>query len=187
VSCNVPWQERAVIGFTATRNAQTAGHYALAFLVAICMGLARHLLPPLRQQLKSRCARRTPPATTVANPLNGGDATPHAAAAWRAGRSDQRLLRAGSPTPRAQLLLAVGDTLLYAATVTLGFLNMLVVMTYNPGLLMAVVLGETAGHVCTLYCAVRPPRGASGDAPVDAAAVEGATATDPETGASACH
>lgn len=48
---------------------------------------------------------------------------------------------------RTRWILVLADALLFAASATLGFLNMLITMTYNPGMLMAVVLGETIGVV----------------------------------------
>jgi hypothetical protein len=42
-------------------------------------------------------------------------------------------------------LLRLVDVLLFCATATMGYLNMLVVMTYNPGLMMAIVIGEGLG------------------------------------------
>ena len=49
----------------------------------------------------------------------------------------------GSPplTP----LSRVNDVFLFGVQHTAAFLNMLVAMTYNPGLLMAVIVGEMAG------------------------------------------
>lgn len=42
-------------------------------------------------------------------------------------------------------LLRLIDVLFFCAVATLGYLNMLVVMTYNPGLMMAIVIGEGLG------------------------------------------
>ena len=43
------------------------------------------------------------------------------------------------------ILYAIIDMILFGINATLGFLNMLVVMTYNPGMMMAVVVGEMLG------------------------------------------
>ena len=44
-------------------------------------------------------------------------------------------------------VLRLIDGLIYFLTSSLGFLNMLVAMTYNPYLLVAIVLGETIGVI----------------------------------------
>jgi hypothetical protein len=46
---------------------------------------------------------------------------------------------------RHRWALALVDVVVFGANSTLGFLNMLIVMTYNPGLMMAVVAGEMVG------------------------------------------
>lgn len=46
---------------------------------------------------------------------------------------------------RSPFFLRLADLFLYGAMATVAFLNMLVVMAYNPGLFMAVVAGEILG------------------------------------------
>jgi len=50
----------------------------------------------------------------------------------------------------------VADTILYAAQMTLGYLLMLITMTYNVGLFVMVIVGLTCGHF-----ALAPPAGST--------------------------
>ena len=52
---------------------------------------------------------------------------------------------AGRRAPAHRPLLLLLDPVLFAASLALSYVNMLVTMTYNPGLLVAVVVGETVG------------------------------------------
>ena len=126
-------------------------------------GLARQFLLRLRKDL----AETNLPAHSSSkkeallhdNGLNGDPAT--------------RAPAAGHPTPllclrdrvrspclsRNPVVLRLLDTLLVAAAVALSVLNMLVAMTYNPGLLAAVVAGEAIGA-----CALFPIGGSDGGA-----------------------
>ena len=81
---------------------------------------------------------------------------------------------------------AVVDVLLYAAAVAVGFLNMLIVMTYNPGLIAAVVLGESMGLIaCKVNSCRRLASASTARAPP--APSDGPSVLDLERGGSPCH
>lgn len=134
------------------------------------MGMLRHLLPHWRR-LFSASFR-----TVAAAPTSGAE---HAAP----------ILPKSRTIVASPLLATVVDALLYAAAVLMGFLNMLVVMTYNPGLLAAVVIGEVAG-LLAWSAASRGKRGRNlggGDGTASAPVSHGDGDADVEIGSSACH
>lgn len=147
---------------------QTPAQYALAFFVAVGMGMLRHLIPHWRQMYSASCRA--------------------AAAASTSGEEHTAPILPKLHTVAASPLLAAAvDALLYAAAVLMGFLNMLVVMTYNPGLLAAVVIGEVAGLV-TWSAASRGRRGRGrGGEAATAPISHGDGEADVEIGSSACH
>lgn len=147
-------------------SAQTPADYALAFAVALAMGALRHLLPKWRAHAAAHLA---PQVSDAPDGLSVG-LLPMA-----------RGRRAG-----VRLGAATTDVLLYTAAVAVGFLNMLIVMTYNPGLFVAVVLGEVLGLIaCKWYASSRPPGAVAARAP--AAPSQSHIAVDLELGGSACH
>jgi hypothetical protein len=74
----------------------------------------------------------------------------------------------------------LSEVLLYVGLVTTGYMNMLIVMTYNPGLMMAVVIGE----VCA-YCSVLAFDGHRGA--VQNRSLHEVDAGDIEVGGASCH
>ena len=150
--------------------AQTPAQYALAFIVAMAMGTLRHVLPHWRARLAASCRLAAAAAASRST----------APAEYHVPILPKAPAVAASPT-----FAVVADTLLYAAAVLMGFLNMLVVMTYNPGLLVAVVMGEVIGLLAwstSLHCGrhgertTQSPHSPRGDGDVDV-----------EIGGSACH
>ena len=133
------------------------------------MGMLRHLLPHWRRLLAASCR------TASAAPTSGAE---HVAP----------ILPKSRTITASPLLLTVVDALLYAAAVLMGFLNMLVVMTYNPGLLFAVVIGEVAG-LLTWSAASRSKRSnaLARDGTARSPDPHGDGYADIEIGSSACH
>lgn len=110
------------------------GSYAWSFIVVMFMGLGRHILAFLRKEV----------AAANANVVDDGtseDLLPakQTRLTWIRRRLTVRFLQ------KYPIALKLVDALIFGANATLGFLNMLVVMTYNPGIMMAVVLGEVIG------------------------------------------
>ena len=128
------------------RTVQDTASYTASLIGVFAMGLFRHVLSRLR--LEFRLANRAASARgigvgllnaeeDVSKDARGGLALSHWSHAYL--RSP---VIAASPALRA----LCSGALVYALTL-LGFLNMLVAMTYNPGLLAALVAGETLGAV----------------------------------------
>jgi copper chaperone CopZ len=104
---------------------------AWSFFVIAAMGFSRHFLSFLRREL------------ALANLPRGK---------LRAFRGTHKRLCASRYLAcglfqRSYALLKLVDALIFAAYSTLVLLNMLVVMTFNPYLMLGVVVGEMAGHV----------------------------------------
>ena len=106
--------------------------YGLALLGVFCMGALRQCLATLRASL---------PDSPLAS----------------AGLREEALLSAPAPlrpasprlgwlAQRPWLLLGT-DTALFAATLLMSYLNMLVAMAYDAGLLLSLVLGEAAVYL----------------------------------------
>lgn len=96
---------------------QTRGQYAGTIIACIILGFMRHAIAKFRHNL----GRANVPGADVHSPMRM------------------------SFLANNYLALRVVDVLLFAAVAVVGFFNMLIVMTYNPGLFMAIVLGEMVG------------------------------------------
>jgi len=53
-----------------------------------------------------------------------------------------------SSTCRSEVLMTITQTLLYMLQITLGYFLMLIVMTYNAWLFIAIILGAGTGYLC---------------------------------------
>ena len=113
------------------------------------MGLFRHVLAWLRLEVRQANAAGTANPTASRQPLAAGLNTDGDAASdfkdSRKPRSWTRRYLHCNAVASSPLLLTLVDALLFYPTTLLGFLNMLVAMTYNPGLLLTLVAGETVG------------------------------------------
>jgi Ctr copper transporter family len=118
----------------------TSTKYWLSFVVCVCMGLLRQLLLWIRTSLVS--ANSSYAVSKDEDSLLQEDDEK---------RSHEHESKSSSSFFKSSFLqknrfaLRLIDLILFASASTLSFLNMLVVMTYNPGLMMAIVLGETIG------------------------------------------
>ena len=113
------------------------------------MGLFRHVLAWLRLEVRQANAAGTANPTASRQPLAAGLNTDGDAASdfkdSRKPRSWTRRYLHCNAVASSPLLLTLVDALVFYPTTLLGFLNMLVAMTYNPGLLLTLVAGETVG------------------------------------------
>ncbi len=120
------------------------------------MGFARHLLASLRRNLAlanplTNGARRDSSSQDEEALLRGTGG--YDADSGKGGLAPSRIyvdaalqrLLSSRFLRRFPFVLRVIDALIFGANVTLGFLNMLVVMSYNPGIMMAIVTGEVLG------------------------------------------
>jgi hypothetical protein len=135
---------------------QTKGDYVGAVVFSIFMGWLRHALARLRQDvsfanrpgsiLHQAAEPGTPGVeiplstyTAVGSEEDGGRKRP------RARLNRWQSLLACSYLEQHGWLMRLVDVLLFGAVSVVGFLNMLIVMAFNPGLMMAVVGGEMLG------------------------------------------
>lgn len=120
---------------------QTNGEYAGAVIFCIFMGWLRHALGRLRVDL----VKANSPAITCAaadgadSSLIGGNGISRQKLTWLQSLLSFSLLR------RSTAALRLVDAAAFAAAAIVGFMNMLVVMAFNPGLMFAIVGGETLG------------------------------------------
>ncbi len=124
-----------------------------AIIFSAFMGWLRHALARLRSDLVAANAPLPGAAlgdaadASAGMPLRDAEGGPAGSAG---GRRGPRLTRwqaalACGALRRSHAALRAVDALVYAALATISFLNMLIAMTFNPGLLAAVVAGEVAG------------------------------------------
>jgi hypothetical protein len=119
---------------------QNNGQYAGAIIASIILGFARHALARLRNEVRLANAPRNGASK---NAVNGDGASTALLAAGQAPTSKSRFT-----VPFLQqsyLSLRILDMILFGIVATIGFFNMLIVMTYNPGLFVAIVAGEMLG------------------------------------------
>lgn len=145
------------------RASQTTGQYVLAWFVCLAFGFARHAIARLRADL---VAANVGPATPARIVASGGGKTSALLADTDDGATHG--INGGSSAAHGHVhsYLTIGflrrnyaalrlvDMLLFAVVATVGFLNMLLVMSYNPGIMMAIVAGEAIGVL-----ALEPPGG----------------------------
>ncbi len=109
--------------------------YYLALLGVFFMGLARQLIVSLRVNLVAANVPRRATATSAADLLLGGVARGMPAA----------YLRTDALAQNAWALLCVECALLFCA-LSLSYVNMLIAMAYDGGLIAALVAGETVAY-----------------------------------------
>ncbi len=141
------------------------------------LGAVRHSLPHARAALRARAAGRS---TVAANASGVVVLNPVSSQAATKSEATQRLRPTAAAENHHVTLWWVAEVLVYGITVLVGYVNMLIVMTYNPGLMMAVVIGEMLGLVASHPRApwMRGCRDAATEPLVD---------VDLEAGGSACH
>lgn len=157
----------------------TNGQYAGAVVFCIFMGWLRHALARVRQDfaIANAFGVRMPHdgveasrALIGVDDSKGGDAVNAVAVGGRLTRF--QALVAVRALQRRPWLVRIIDVVVFGALAAVGFLNMLIVMSFNAGLLIAVVGGEMLG-VLTL----EPVGGMSAGAPLSAG----------ETAGRSCH
>ena len=104
-------------------NVTSKGIFALSFLIVVVAGIARRLLSRHAEQ------RMKAPLSSAQAPLMG----------------DKGNSSATGVAANAKLFRSIELTCYHALTFTLGYLLMLVAMTYNVGMFLAVVIGESIG------------------------------------------
>ena len=142
VFCPANYQANGGTGFSLIFKSwviSDSRSYALACIGVFLLGVTRQLIAFFRARLPSLQARiRNPGGRSLLN------------------ETDEAL--AASPAPlgggavifaRYPLLLLAVDTLLYAASMLLAYLNMLVAMAFDAGLLSSLVAGEAGAHFAT--------------------------------------
>lgn len=148
----------APLSFNRSLYVDTWPKYAGACAGVIAMGLCRHLLAIVRQELGSANARNVKQSPKNSNASDAeqalmegeGSAPAPAATIVRPPiRAFCRRRLGCSLLQRHYLLLKLADAVVFAANAVLGFCNMLVAMSFNPGLLVCVVLGEVMGVLIT--------------------------------------
>jgi len=120
------------------------------------MGWLRHALARLRQDVSIANRPGSPPQQGAELGAPGLD-LPLSAYTAVGSEADGERKRPRARLSRWQSLLACGylkqhgwlmrlvDVLLFGAVSVVGFLNMLIVMAFNPGLMMAIIGGEMLG------------------------------------------
>lgn len=116
------------------------------------MGLFRHMIIVFRSELAIANYSCCPPIDGLLDDDDNNDTKTTSRKGQNLGlvtplRLQGRLRRyLFSPfLQRNSVLYAFVDCVIFGCNATLGFLNMLVVMTYNPGMMMAVIVGEMLG------------------------------------------
>jgi hypothetical protein len=109
--------------------------------VVALMGFSRQFLSALRRELAAAnvVAKPRRPAGGDERLLGSSEGAGGGGAHWLRAWVHLGLLK------RSPALLRTADAILFFCAMVLSYINMLVVMTYNPGLLLAIVAGETAG------------------------------------------
>lgn len=119
----------------------TSGDYAWTFIVCVVMGFGRQLFGTLRHEvvaanLPGKAKLSSDGSSGLLDDISGSQKV---ANLWLRPYLSSAFLR------QSPFALRSLDLLLFGASLVMSYLNMLVVMTYNPGLLMAMVMGEMAG------------------------------------------
>jgi hypothetical protein len=139
---------------------QTRGDYVGAVVFSVFMGWLRHALARLRQDVGIANRPCSQPHQS-AEPGAPGLALPLSSYTADGSEGDGERKSPRARLNRWQSLLACGylrqhwwllrlvDALLFGAVSVVGFLNMLIVMAFNPGLMMSIVGGEMLGVLTT--------------------------------------
>lgn len=135
-----------------------ANDYAWTCAVVALMGVSRQLFSALRRELvaANHVAKPRRPAGGDERLLGLSEGAGGGGAHWLRAWVHVGFLKRSPP------LLRCADALLYFCALVLSYLNMLVAMTYNPGLLLAIVAGETVGMVALTPVAAGGGGGAGG-------------------------
>lgn len=160
VFCPANYQANGGTGFSLIFKSwviSDSHSYALACFGVFLLGVTRQLIAFFRGRLPALQARiRT---RTGKGLLNDADEALVGAPAPLAG--------AAAIFARYPLLLLAVDTLLYAASMFLAYLNMLVAMAYDAGLLSSLVAGEAGTYFATRATAFALGLGSGASAKVD--------------------
>ncbi|KAF7986965.1 hypothetical protein HWV62_13 [Athelia sp. TMB] len=121
--------------------------FFLSFLAIVALGVLYEYLRVVRVALDQRVAADLRAAgREVKRSRSGGRTSPdgdHEEAGLISGRRATKAVVTGTPVPLPARTLRA---LLYGVTIFLSFFLMLVFMTYNAYLILAVVLGGAIGH-----------------------------------------
>ncbi len=110
--------------------------YAIACLGVFTLGVVRQLLAYLRGNLPALHVRRITSSGEINQPFIPAD--PAASGGFR-----------GFFARNPPVVLLAVDTLLFALSLFIAYINMLVAMAYDAGLLSSLVAGEASAYFCT--------------------------------------
>lgn len=135
--------------------------YVGALAATVALGGCRQLLSALRAQV------------VAANDAGAGGGASSEEALLPSAGAGVGQWPASAYLRRHPLALAALDTALYAGALLLGYINMLIAMAFDAGLLCAIVVGEAAAYFAVLMLCRRGSRGGNsrsgsrggGDAP----------------------